>query len=111
MDTGLLLLCFVFLLLAGFILRQEYEKQNLRDQLQFLENSLEQEQKKNQLRLDSLQHSVALQRKGNRQLKDSLLVIQQRWIHLKEGADEKKAAILRIRDVDSLRVEVAKHYN
>lgn len=110
-HAGLLLLCVVFLLLAGFILWQEYEKQNLRRQLELLEVSLEQQRENTQLQLDSLQDAIFLQREGNRRLKDSLEVLQQKRIELKKAADEKKAAIVRIRDIDSLRDAVARHYS
>ena len=109
-EKAILLLCCLVAFLACFLLRQEYDKHRLRRTLELLEGSLVQEREKNLLQLDSLQERVYFQQQVNRGLKDSLVILQQRKKELRLHTDEKKAAITRIRDVDSLRNAVAKSY-
>ena len=109
-KTILLLCCLVAFLVACFVLRQEYDKHQLRKQLRLLEGTFQQQREKNLLQLDSLQEAVLFQQQVNLRLRDSIGLLGKKRKELKQRTDEEKAAIARIRDVDSLRDEVAEHY-
>ncbi len=109
-KSVLLLGCLMAFLVACFIIWQEYDRQLLRREIELLENSLEEQRGKNLLQLDSLQKCVYMQQQVNRELQDSLGVLQQKRKALIEHTNEKKAAIIRIRDVDSLRDVVSGNY-
>ena len=109
-KTAFLLFSVVAFVAAVVFLWQEKEKQQLEEQLQQLEISMEQRRKKNLQELDSLQQSVEGQQKLNIQLQDSLNLFQLKREQLNSRTNENKAAIGRIRDIDSLRDVVARRY-
>ena len=109
-KTDFLLFSVVAFVAAVVVLWQEKEKQQLEEQLQQLEITMEQRRKKNLQQLDSLQQSVEGQQKLNIQLQDSLNLFQLKREQLNSRTNENKAAIGRIRDIDSLRDVVARRY-
>jgi len=101
----------VLLFFLGRYTQQKYEENtSLKTSLELLESSIEQQKQKNQQRFDSLQQHIQQQEQFQLQLKDSLVLLGQQRLHLKTLSDENKAAIHRIRDVDSLRAVVTKRY-
>jgi len=100
----------LLLLLGGYTQKKADENASLRSTLQQLETSFSQQLEKNRQRYDSLQQHLELQDALHRQLKDSLARFEVHRTHLKKRSNENKAAIARLRDADSLRELVARHY-
>src|SRR5690606_10984970 len=101
----------VLLFFLGRYTQQKYdENTSLKSSLELLESTIENRKQKNQQRFDSLQQHIQQQELFQLQLKDSLVLLGQQRLHLKTLSDENKAAIHRIRDVDSLRAVVTKRY-
>ena len=101
---AVILFLVVILLLLGNYTQKKYDENSI------LRSSLEQEKQKNELQLDSLQQLINNQDRMHLQLLDTLANLESRRTHLNTRSNENKAAIAGIRDVDSLRNAVARHY-
>ena len=110
LKAALLFLVLLLFLLGTYSERKIRENESLKQGLRLLEADLKKVRRQHLLRIDSLQEHVEVQQQRNRQLKDSLHLLQHKRKHLTQRSDENKAAILRLRDVDSLRDLVAGHY-
>ena len=100
----------LLLLLGSYTQKTQDENAVLKSSLQQLETSMLEQQQSLQQRFDSLQQHIAAQESLHLQLKDSLTNLQDKRHHLKTRSDENKAVIARLRDADSLRDAVARHY-
>ena len=101
---AVILFLVVILLLLGNYARKKYDENSI------LRSSLEQEKQKNELQLDSLQQLINDQDQVHLHLLDSLEGLGRRRLQLNNKSNENKAAIAGIRDVDSLRNAIARHY-
>ena len=106
----ILFLAVVLYLLGSYTQKKVDDNKTLKSSLQLLEFSLEQQKSRNQQQLDSLQQRILHQDHLQLQLKDSLRLLRDQRQHLKRRSHENKAAILRLRDADSLYQLVARHY-
>ena len=104
-----------FLVLLLFVLgtysdRKIRENRVLKQGLELLKENSEDTRQQNLARFDSLQGIIREREQAQQQLKDSLLLLEGKRNSINKRSDEKKAAISRIADVDSLYREVAGHY-
>ena len=106
----LVLLAALLLVLGSYSHKTVLENRSLRKNQLQLELHYRQEREKNQRQVDSLQHLITAREEHSSILKDSLLLLQNIRKLLIEKSDEKKAAIKRIRDLDSLYRVVAEQY-
>ena len=100
----------LLLLLGSYTQKTQNENSSLKSTLQQLESANLQQQEKNRQHYDSLEQLLRQQEVLQLQLKDSLTSLQLKRHHLKTRSDENKAVIARLRDADSLRNAVARHY-
>jgi len=100
----------LLLLLGSYTQKTQNENSSLKSTLQQLESANLQQQEKNRQHYDSLEQLLRQQEVLQLQLKDSLTSLQLKRHHLKTRSDENKAVIARLRDADSLRDAVARHY-
>ena len=110
LRCAILFVLLLLLLLGIYTDRKQQENKALKQGMTLLENHLEETRKENLLRFDSLQVLVEERETANRQLKDSLQLLEGERSRINKKAYEKKTAINRIADVDSLRAVVAGPY-
>lgn len=110
LKAALFFLLLLLLVLGTYSNRKIRENRTLKQEVQLLEADVEKTRQQNLLRLDSLQGLIQLREEAHRHLKDSLLLLERERTLNTRRSNEKKAAISRIADVDSLYGEVARHY-
>ncbi len=111
LQAALLFLLLLLFLLGFYSTGKARENRSLKQRMELLESSIEETRQQNRHKVDSLQLMIEHQEQAHQGLKDSLHQLEGKRTINNKRSHEKKAAIIRIADVDSLYREIARHYH
>ena len=109
-EVKVLLLTLALGLLTWYLYRAHAENAALRDALELLEGSFVEEREANRLEFERQQEVIDSLIDNDSGLREDLEELDRTKADINRKADEKETDIRGIRDVDSLRNEVARHY-
>ena len=101
---------FLLLFLGQQLYDVRRENKSLRKVVERFEKDLELEKEEIQAKMDSLQMIIKKQGEENCILQEEILELENLKSKVNSDANKRKDGILRIRDVDNLRYEIARHY-
>ena len=106
----MLLLLAVVAVQAHFLLQATERNRDLRDSLELLESTLEEQLQENRRAFDSLQLETERAQQDHRLLEHSLVELEAEKTRISHESRKKKAAVGAIDRADSLYREIAGHY-